>query len=495
MRKTVVHIILLLFLIGSSIQSFSQTYFNKKIDVRGEVDEGRGGIVSTDSGYVVCCATIYNGNIGVGLISLNLLGDTLYTKWYGKDFSGYYTGTSGSFRKTLTNGYTLGGSFKDTSTGLISFGLLVRFDNNLDTLWSKKYGDGIEDHIFNQAIQTSDSGFICVGSVYVGSSIQTWLMKVDSLGNFEWEKTFGGANTEIGGTVIQTSDGGYLIGAISNSTTCNGGYDSWIIKTDSNGNQQWSKCYGGSFNDSEAVMGHEFPDGDYIFVGGRNYFAGNWYKNSVTRIQSNNTVEWYREYGQNATDAILQSVKVMPNGDIISVGNSAPYGIILRIRENGDSLWYHNYEYDMAIVNSLTDFDITPDGGIIAMGTTYLGGQDVWIIKLDKFGCLEPNCAFQPYIPQVDFVTNGFVENEYVGSINLFPNPNVGTFSLQYENGINAEVSFVIYDAIGKNVYEELLQDGMVTKELNLSLSSGIYEWGLSVNNTYINKGKLVIYD
>ena len=65
----------------------------------------------------------------------------------------------------------------------------------------------------------------------------------------QWNTTFGGDQVDRGWTVQQTSDGGYVIGGDTDSYDTAGGVDAWLIKTDSNGNAQWSKAYGGSWAD------------------------------------------------------------------------------------------------------------------------------------------------------------------------------------------------------------------------------------------------------
>ena len=113
-------------------------------------------------------------------------------------------------------------------------------------VWSKTFG-GIGAEWAFSVIQTFDGGYATAG--YTTSSgagkADVWLVKTDSLGNQEWNKTFGGKEFDWASCVIQTKDGGYAL-AGSTYTSADMGYDFWLVKTDSSGNQQWNKTYGGT---------------------------------------------------------------------------------------------------------------------------------------------------------------------------------------------------------------------------------------------------------
>src|SRR6185503_1185914 len=81
-----------------------------------------------------------------------------------------------------------------------------------------------------------------------------WLVKIDSTGTIQWQKSLGGTVGEGANSCEQTADGGYIItgGSFSNDgnvTGNHGGGDYWIVKTDSAGGIQWQQCFGGTGND------------------------------------------------------------------------------------------------------------------------------------------------------------------------------------------------------------------------------------------------------
>lgn len=126
--------------------------------------------------------------------------------------------------------------------------------NPLVKMWDKDFGgsDYDELHIIHQTI---DGGFILGGfslSGITGDKTQPswggydyWILKIDSLGNKQWDKRFGGSGGDWLGSIQQTVDGGYIIGGYSGSGVsgdktqpCWGAFDFWIVKLDSIGNKQ-----------------------------------------------------------------------------------------------------------------------------------------------------------------------------------------------------------------------------------------------------------------
>jgi len=123
---------------------------------------------------------------------------------------------------------------------------------------------------------TGDNGVAISGSLQEGSSQDIILIKTDTDGNLLWKKTFGGSGYEYGATMIETSDGGFAISGITDSKG-SGLEDVYLIRTNSSGDGQWEKTYGGTDVDQGfglvkmpdngfCITGLSNTDGSYIFL-------------------------------------------------------------------------------------------------------------------------------------------------------------------------------------------------------------------------------------
>jgi hypothetical protein len=174
-----------------------------------------------------------------------------------------------------------------------------------------------------------------------------WLVKTDSEGRQQWNQTYGGANTDRFNSVIQTSDGGFALAGSSFGDNHN---DAWIVKTDSSGNIQWTKTYGKE-GDDEACSLLQLPDGRYVFAG---------------VIQ------------KNVTDS----------------GGDSDFWLV-KIDSAGNLLWNKTYEgQGFDIARSMIQ---TNDGGYAVAGFTgpyHANGRDFWLIKTDSVGNLLWNKTY-----------------------------------------------------------------------------------------------------
>jgi len=174
-----------------------------------------------------------------------------------------------SVLETSDGGYLFAGKTSSYGAGYDD-AWLVKTDSNGTEQWNKTYGDAIYQNALS-VLQTSDGGYVFAG--YLADD--AWLVKTDSYGTEQWNKTYGGIYGDSAKSLIKTSDSGYIFAGYTNSYGF-GKPDFWVVRTDSNGTELWNKTYGGtSFDYANAVQ--KTSDGGYIIAGStRSYGAGSY---------------------------------------------------------------------------------------------------------------------------------------------------------------------------------------------------------------------------
>jgi uncharacterized delta-60 repeat protein len=291
--------------------------------------------------------------------------------------------------------------------------------------FNKTYG-GSDDDYANSIQQTSDGGYIIVGSTRSSDgdisdgnngNSDFWILKLNSDGTKVWDKTYGGSANDRAISIQQTSDGGYLVAGYTNSSDGditdgnNGSDDFWILKLNSDGTKVWDKTYGGSAND-QAYSIQLTSDGGFIVAGytnssddditdGNNGYSDFW----ILKLNSDGTKVWDKTYGGSGSDRALSIQLTSDGGFIIAGSTGAPGGDVTEAFGGGD-FWILKLnsagikEWDKTYGGSLIDIansiQLTSDGGYLVAGYTYSsdgnstdgnnGKNDIWILKLNSDG-------------------------------------------------------------------------------------------------------------
>ena len=105
-----------------------------------------------------------------------------------------------------------------------------------------------------------------MGGVQGGNGNDAWIIKTDSNGNQEWDQVFGGGEWDQGWSVQQTTDGGYVLAGFTGTYGYGGTFDGWLIKVNSDGMEQWNTTYGWELYD-EIYAVQQTSDGGFILTG------------------------------------------------------------------------------------------------------------------------------------------------------------------------------------------------------------------------------------
>ncbi len=318
-------------------------------------DRGTKIINTTDGGFAVIGYTrsndgdvsFNNGFYDFWLLKLDASGNLLWENTFG--FSGNDQGQA--LLQTPDGGYFLTG-FMDFDGRAVQQPQLnksgnchgvgefwaVKTDPSGNEEWSQYYGGTDNDRAYD-VVQTPDGGFMMVGNTESDDfditnplgSYDYWVVKIDAVGNLQWQKNYGGSGIEIAYAITPTMDGNYLVLGDTRSTDNHvthpkGNADAWLIKINPAGDLLWQKSYGGSqFDTGRSIT--EKPNGNLIVFGtsrsndqdvGNNYGQSDFW---LVLANANGNLIFEKNYGGSSTDfgndAILTS-----SGQIVLAGSS-----------------------------------------------------------------------------------------------------------------------------------------------------------------------------
>jgi hypothetical protein len=230
----------------------------------GGSDDERGYCVTQtlDNGYIIVGDITENYREDILLIKTNAMGDTLWTKRYGTQYEDF----GRCVLPTADSGYIVLGH-TDVEYGCQCFAVwLLRMNQYGDTIWTRTYDRESYDDRSYELKQTSDGGYIIIGTALVSGNLWDMLViKTDAYGDTLWKETYGGSYYDYGYSVTETYDGGYIIaGSTKPSSTAD--YDVHVRKLDHTGSTLWTKTYGGIEND-EGLSVLQNADLNYLVTG------------------------------------------------------------------------------------------------------------------------------------------------------------------------------------------------------------------------------------
>ena len=353
---------------------------------------------TSDGGYIVAGVT-YSfgaGNGDVHLIKTDANGDEAWSRTFG----GTDDDWAESVQQTTDGGYILAGSTESFGAGSTDV-YLIKTNANGDAVkggWSRTFGGSAGDAA-RSVHQTTDGGYIVAGQTesFGSGSYDIYLIKTDANGDEAWSRTFGLSERDDARSVRQTSDGGYIVAGTTLSFG-SGSYDVYLIKTDGDGNEVWSKTFGGTDGD-DAYSVQQTSHGGYIVAGTTLSFGSGPYDVYLIKTDGDGNEVWSKTFGGTDGDEAY-SVQQTTDGGYIVAGNTLSFGAsagyrpdvyLIKTDSEGNELWsrtFGGWTWDQA-----WSVQQTSDGGYIVAGTTFSFGaglRDVYLIKTDANGNTPP---------------------------------------------------------------------------------------------------------
>ncbi len=486
--------------------STSQTQFQRTIGGTGN-DEAYSIIQTTDGGYVMAGHT---NSFGAGSLDMYIAKlDAGGTLQWSKTAGGTNNEWAWSMIQTTDGGFAMVGGTNTFGAG--NFDLyIVKLDGNGSFQWSKTVGGSGNEFDHSSIIQTTDGGFAVAGltTSFGAGGADMYVVKLDMNGMLQWSKTIGGLISDCVFSIVQTTDGGYVMAGYSNSFG-GGNLDMYIVKIDASGMLQWSKTIGGTGYDL-AYSVIQATGGGYVVAGYTNSFGAGNYDFLIVKLDAGGTLLWSKTVGGTGDDK-AQSIMQTTDGGYVITGSTASFGAgssdfyFVKLDAGGTLLWSKTVGgtgNDVAYSTKLTT-----DGGFVVAGSSNSFGAgflDMYIVKIDGSGNTCGN-SFSPtsisgtggtvgiptfvtssstatIISPTSLISSGGtvsamctlvgihpVPNEMPGSYELtqnYPNPFNPSTKIKFSLPKSSFAKLVVYDALGREV-ESLVDE---------QLSAGTYE-------------------
>ena len=485
----------------------------------GGFEESARSVVQTpDGGYIVAGKsksyegdlTVNYGNFDFWIVKINAMGILQWQKSYGG--SGEDEATS--IRNTSDGGYIVAG-FTFSSDGNITVNKgaadywIVKLNANGDVEWQKTYGGPGNDRA-NAIKQTPDGGYVVAGfsnsvsgdiTNSHGNNMDYWILKLNSTGNIQWQKSIGGLSDDKAYDIDLTSDGGYIVTGDTSSSSSGdrsgntqGGADVWVVKLSSAGNIVWEKAFGGSAADLSFSV-KQTKDGGYIVAGDTKSQNGDIIFNNggndywIIKLNSAGNLEWQKTLGGGAYDR-AQSIIQLSDGNYMAVGyspssdgdvignNGAVDYWLVKLNQNGDFIWQKclggsGSEFPYSLIQS-------SDGGVVIAGesdtnnnsgdvTGNHGFRDFWVVKLNS--------------------VLGVNESAIANGISIHPNPAKNFFKI---NNLPMGTAVTIYDISGRVILSQKYNQENISVDIS-QIKNGNYIVKAENSGKVVLSEKLII--
>jgi hypothetical protein len=431
-----------------------------------------------------------------------------------------YFGTWYNTMEKINESFIVSGTYFDT---LGRADLLIKYDADGDTLFTRKYRSPYlpeSDFIALISSQKSlnDDGYYMVSNLSntINSNTDTYLKKVDSLGQLEWGTIYGeNENSESVGTILLEEDKIFIGGNIHNINFDNNDYFSrgLLVQMNDEGEVEWEyeTLEGELRNLISDIL--KADDGGYLLASGKGVEVVSTPTNSqllwqpyVFKLDADRNFEWgvdIRDSFPSTTNGITKMIKVSDDSGYVVAGRSFRpnpaengydiMGLIAKISKEGDSLWTRRYNYVQSRSDDHVFYDLeeTPDGGFVMVGQAVdffqpePPAQRAWIVKVDQHGCLVPGCHL--ISPTVELQEANF-------EIKIYPNPATDYLNVYFQHPrLRGTAYFSLVDAKGKVVLEFQSRHEDITHMIPvIGLATGTYWLRCQVGTEVLTKEVLV---
>jgi len=447
-------------LFGQSVISFQKTY-----GLTG-YNYGRTAFQTDDGGYIILGnKSGFVGNTDIYLVKTDTMGVIQWDKAIG----GTEIEWANDFKITHDKGYIIAG-YTNIVSGNGYDVLLIKTDSLGNVKWQKTFG-GADWDMGYSVIEDKNQNFLIAGTTYSNSygDADVYLIKTDSLGDTLWTRHYGSTGSDIAYSIDTTYFSDYLLCGVTkknNDTT----YDAYLLKISNNGDTLLTKKYGG-IDDDKFYNARQIDYTTYVMCGTTKNFSINNYDAWLVKTDTTGNIKWSVYSANSPGNEACFDIKRSWENDLVDIGYSTSIGAgneDLTYSINGSAGSFGGAKYDVG--NSL---NLTKDSCYIFIGTTVsfgLGITNIYFIKTDKAG----NAPYPPIQETDIFELNPDKNITY----NVYPNPSSGLLRVCLNQLENSTVHLKVFNNIGQTLLNEAvdISNPNFLKTLDLSdFSDGIY--------------------
>ena len=305
---------------NEGVLEWQKTYGGTKTDWGNSVKQ------TDDGGYIVLGSTASygSGQWDIWVVKTNEHGDEEWNTTYGGtgfEQSGH------SIVETSDNCFFVIGLTSSHSDDYTEDAVLLKLDQYGNEIWNKTYETGNDEHFWDIELN-SDNGIILAGFNKNSTVHNAWIVKTDMDGNLIWEKKYGPANQAL--DIVETDDGGYIFVAEAEGSCFSGYLNSWLMKIDNMGNLEWDKLFITPIGEDNFAVHHHIlkhDNGGYVLAGVANgvkpvYSVGDLW---LTQVDEYGHVLWEKILGGQAYESTYR-LDITNDGGYIVAGSTKSYG-------------------------------------------------------------------------------------------------------------------------------------------------------------------------
>lgn len=460
------------------------------------IDKAEEIVATADGGYVVVGSTTSNtsGNTDVYLLKLDSQINVVWSWAMGGNNNdwGY------SVKETFDKGFIIVATSNSFSSGGDYDARLIKTDSLGVIQWQKSYGGNDWDLAYD-VIQTADSGFVFCGETYNNTNGESdvYIVKTNTLGDTLWTKTIGGVLVDRGNSIMETADSSVVVAGMT--TTTSDSVQMYMIKLTASGNLIWDTSFGpGAYEEANVVI--EAANGDYVLGGVTTSFTPNNDKDFyMIRTDTSGNVIWGNYFGQPGEEVIYDMVEQTDSsyfctGFTNADGNGGKDALAFLITSVGG--WGFSASTFGGTKDEEAKSIIQEANGVLKIAgftKSYGNGlEDIMIVHIDT---IVKNQLFyvdtiNDFMPlKIDDLTTWETLSEK--KVLIFPNPSTSFANFDMSK-IEAE-KILITTIFGQVVFEEITSNKDFIQITLEHFSSGIYSVQFYSKNKLIEAHKLII--